>query len=165
MQLQGMAQVMHRLVDFGRPVMPAQRTLADVDAHPHALYRDRLLGQRLPAGVGDGVVFFPALGVAEDQFAFFKESQGWIDNARTGAVGAIEHAFDLADQVIAMARLFGNQREQQQFQVAGGKYAWSAAAAFPARTFFETVAAVTVFSVGMMGVITHASHVSFSCVS
>jgi hypothetical protein len=41
--LQGMAQVVHGLVDFRRPVMAAQRTFADVDAHAHTVQCDGLL--------------------------------------------------------------------------------------------------------------------------
>lgn len=42
-----------------------------------------------------------------------------------------------------MARLFGDQRRQQQFQVAGGEDPWATAAALAAWTFVEAVAAVT----------------------
>ncbi|MNL41117.1 hypothetical protein D3C87_1635120 [compost metagenome] len=43
--LQGVAQVMHSLMDFRRAIMAAQRTFADVDAHPHAIQCNGLLLQ------------------------------------------------------------------------------------------------------------------------
>ncbi|MNR66454.1 hypothetical protein D3C85_1899530 [compost metagenome] len=49
-----------------------------------------------------------------------------------------------------MTRLFGDQRQQQQFQVAGGKNPWAAATAFATGPFLEAVAAVTMFAVGGM---------------
>jgi hypothetical protein len=48
-----------------------------------------------------------------------------------------------------VARLFGDQRQQQQFQVARGEHPWAASAAFTAGAFFEAVAAVAVFAVVM----------------
>jgi hypothetical protein len=49
-----------------------------------------------------------------------------------------------------VARLFGDQRQQQQFQVAGGKYPRATTTAFAARAFLEAVAAVAVFAMGGM---------------
>ncbi|MCY1247589.1 hypothetical protein D9M72_609360 [compost metagenome] len=109
-----------------------------------------MLGQGLASGVGHAVAFFPAFGVAGNQFAFFKKRQGRVDHAGTGTVGAVEHAFDLADQVVAVARLFGDQRQQQQFQVAGGKYSRATPTAFAARAFLEAIATVAEFAVGGM---------------
>jgi hypothetical protein len=49
-----------------------------------------------------------------------------------------------------VAGLFGDQGQQQQFQVAGGEYPGAATAAFAAGAFFEAVATVAVFAVGGM---------------
>jgi hypothetical protein len=51
-----------------------------------------------------------------------------------------------------VARLLGDQRQQQQFPVARGESAWAATAALAAgtRAFLEAVAAVAVFAVGGM---------------
>jgi hypothetical protein len=49
-----------------------------------------------------------------------------------------------------VARLLGNQRQQQQFQVTGCEHPWAAAAAFAAGTFFEAVTAVAMLAVGGM---------------
>jgi hypothetical protein len=51
-----------------------------------------------------------------------------------------------------MARLLGDQGQQQQFQVAGGEYPGAAPTTFAARAgaFLEAVAAVAVFTVGGM---------------
>lgn len=49
-----------------------------------------------------------------------------------------------------MARLLGDQRQQQQLQVAGGEDPWATAAAFAPGAFFETVVAVAVLTVGVV---------------
>jgi hypothetical protein len=51
-----------------------------------------------------------------------------------------------------MARLLGDQCQQQQFQVAGGEYPWAAPTTFAtgAWAFLEAVAAFAVFAVGRM---------------
>jgi hypothetical protein len=46
-----------------------------------------------------------------------------------------------------VARLFGDQRQQQQFQVTGGEHPWAASAAFAAGAFLSRHAAVAVFAV------------------
>ncbi|MNP83637.1 hypothetical protein D3C76_1826440 [compost metagenome] len=58
-----------------------------------------------------------------------------------------------------MARLFGDQRQQQQFQIARSEDPRAASAPFTAgtRAFFEAVAAFKVFTVDMM-----VAHFSFS---
>ena len=56
-----------------------------------------------------------------------------------------------------MARLFGDQRQQQQFQVTGGENPGAATTALAAGAFLESVAAVAVFAVGGMMV----SHLCF----
>ncbi|CAI8963112.1 hypothetical protein EMIT0P253_60091 [Pseudomonas sp. IT-P253] len=117
-----------------------------------------MLAQGQTAGIGHAVALFATFGVALDHFAFFQKGQRWIDHAGAWAVGAIEHAFDLADQVVAMAGLFGDQGQQQQFQVAGGEYPWPATSTFAARALFEAVTAIAVLAVGGMMV----SHCSFS---
>src|SRR5450830_480602 len=163
MQLQGVAQVVHGLVDFQRSFMTAQRALADIDAHAYAIEGHGLFDQGLTSGIGHAVALFPGSRVAEDHFAFFEEGQGRVDHGGARAVGTVEHAFDLADQVVAVAWLFGNQRQQQQLQVAGGEDPGSAAAAFATGTTFETVMAIAEFPgmVTMVGVF--LSHFSFSC--
>ncbi|MNR44106.1 hypothetical protein D3C85_1628100 [compost metagenome] len=93
------------------------------------------------------------MGLAADQLGFFKEIKGRVDHPGAGAVAAIEEAFDLADQVVAVAGLFGQHRQQQQLQVAGGKHAGAAVATFTAVTTFEAVMPVAMFAVGMM--VTH----------
>jgi hypothetical protein len=60
-----------------------------------------------------------------------------------------------------VARLFGDQRQQQQFQITGGEYPWAAAAAFATGAFFEAVTAVAMFAVGGM-MVSHFSLLS-SC--
>ncbi|CAI9004757.1 hypothetical protein EMIT0P100_90197 [Pseudomonas sp. IT-P100] len=57
-----------------------------------------------------------------------------------------------------MAGPFGDEREQQQFQIAGGKHPGASAATLATGAFLEAVAAVTVFAVGGMMV----SHFSLS---
>ncbi|MNS76956.1 hypothetical protein D3C72_1105230 [compost metagenome] len=49
-----------------------------------------------------------------------------------------------------MARLFGDQRQQQQFQVTGGEDPGAATTALTSGAFLEAVAAVAVFTVGGM---------------
>jgi hypothetical protein len=58
-----------------------------------------------------------------------------------------------------VARLLGDQRQQQQFQIAGGEDPGAAPTAFAAGAwaFLEAVAAVAVFAVGGMMV----SHFAF----
>lgn len=124
-------------------------TLADVDAHAHTVQGNFLFTQEETSGVGDCVAFF-RLGVATDQLAFFEEGQGGVDHPGAGAIGAVEQSFDLADQVVAMARLFGDQRRQEDFQIARGKDPGPPATALAAWAFLEAVAAVTGFTVGMM---------------
>jgi len=62
-----------------------------------------------------------------------------------------------------VAGLFGNQRQQQQFQVTGGKDPWPASAAFATGAAFETVMAIAEFA----GMVTMGrrllSHFTFSC--
>ena len=102
------------------------------------------------------------VGIAADHFAFFKERQVRIDHPGAGAIGAVEHRFDLADQVVAMARLLGDQCQQQQFQVARGEHPGATSTAFAAgaRAFFEAVTAFAVMMMGMM--VSHFSLLS-SC--
>jgi hypothetical protein len=60
-----------------------------------------------------------------------------------------------------VARLFGDQRQQQQFQIARSEYPWAATAAFATVAFFEAVTAVAVVAVGGM-MVSHFSLLS-SC--
>jgi hypothetical protein len=60
-----------------------------------------------------------------------------------------------------VARLFGDQRQQQQFQIARGEYPRAATAALAAVAFFEAVTAVAVVAVGGM-MVSHFSLLS-SC--
>ncbi|MNT09947.1 hypothetical protein D3C72_1447550 [compost metagenome] len=145
-----MAQVVHRFVDLWRPVVPVQRAFTDFDAHAHAVQGDGLLGQRIKACSGDAVELLAAMHLADDQLAFFQEGQGRIDDARAWAVVAAEQAFDLADQVIAMAGLLGQHRQQQQSQVARGKDPWPAVATLTAVAALESVMAFAMFAVGVM---------------
>jgi hypothetical protein len=45
-----------------------------------------------------------------------------------------------------MARLVGNQSQEQEFQVAGSKHPRSASTAFSTGTFFKTITTVAVVS-------------------
>lgn len=109
-----------------------------------------MLAQGQAPGVGHAVAFLATFGVAADQFAFFQKGQGRVDHAGARAVGAVEHAFDLTDQVVPVAGLFGDQCQQQQFQVARGKHSRAAPTAFTTGAFFEAVTAVAVLAVGGM---------------
>ncbi|MNY37663.1 hypothetical protein D3C86_1722400 [compost metagenome] len=111
-----------------------------------------MLTQGNASGVGHAVAFFPARGIALNHFAFFQKGQGRVDDAGAGAVGAVEHVFNLADQVVAVAWLLGDQRQQQQFQIARGEDAGAASAALAAGpgALFEAVAAVVMVAVGGM---------------
>ena len=120
--VQGMAQVADRFVDFWRAVVATQGALADFDAHAHAIQGDGLIGQCVSAGSGDGVQAFAAMHLATDQFGFFEEIEGGVDHPGARRVIAIEQVLDLADQVIAVARLFGQHRQHQQLEVTWGEY-------------------------------------------
>jgi len=61
-----------------------------------------------------------------------------------------------------VARLLGDQRQQQQFQITGGEDPWAASTAFTAGAFFKAVTAVAVFAMMMGGMM--VSHFSFSLV-
>ena len=93
-----------------------------------------------------GELGLAAIGIALNQLALFQKGQRRVDHARARAVGAVEQRFDLANQVITVARLIGDQRQQHQFQVARGEYPRPTAAAFTAGTFRETIAAIAVFA-------------------
>jgi hypothetical protein len=60
-----------------------------------------------------------------------------------------------------VARLFGDQRQQQQFQVTGGEHPGTTAAALASGALFEAVTAVAMFAVGGM-MVSHFSLLS-SC--
>ena len=90
--MQGVAQVVHRLMDLWWAVVATQRALADIQAHAHTVQGNGLLAQEETTGVGDCVALFSAIGVAADQLALFKKGQGGVDHAGAGAVGAFEQA-------------------------------------------------------------------------
>ncbi|CAI8873005.1 hypothetical protein EMIT047CA2_30103 [Pseudomonas soli] len=129
MHVQGMAQVADGFVDFRRAVMTAQGTLAHLDAHAHAIEGNGLFCQGAATGIGDGVKALAALDGASDQLGFLEVAEGRVDHPGAGAVAAVEEALDLADQVVAVARLLGQHRQHQQFQVARGEYPWATFAA------------------------------------
>jgi len=60
-----------------------------------------------------------------------------------------------------VAGLLGDQRQQQQFQVAGGKNSRAATAAFATGAFLEAVAAIAVLAMGGMMVSHFASLSSY----
>ncbi|MNH36574.1 hypothetical protein D3C79_973790 [compost metagenome] len=96
-----------------------------------------MISQGGAAGLGNGVEPFAALHLAADQLCFLEKVEGGVDNPGAGRVAAIEQVLDLADQVIAVARLLGQQRQHQQLEVAGGEYPWTAFT--PAGAAFEGV--------------------------
>jgi len=128
MHVQRVAQVADRFMNLWWAVVAAQGALADFDAHAHAVQRDSLFGQRGAAGFGDGIKAFAALHLAADQLGLLEEVEGGVDHPGAWAVATVEQVFDLADQIVAVARLLGEQVQHQQLEVAGGKDARAALA-------------------------------------
>src|SRR5690606_29114404 len=95
-------------------------------------------------GIGDHIEAFAALHLAADQLGLLEEVERGVDHTGAGAVAAVEQVFDLADQVVAVAGLLGEQGQHQQPEITGGEDAWAALAA--AGTPLEGV---------VVGVVTH----------
>jgi hypothetical protein len=82
------------------------------------------------AGFGDGVELAVAID-GDDRLAdLFQVGQGRIDHAGTGCVEAAGTFLKDADQLVAVGRLFGEQRQQHESEVGGAKLAgaWEAVA-------------------------------------
>ena len=85
-----------------------------------------------------------------------------VDGAGTRGVGAAEFLLDLLDQLVPVAGLFGDQREQHQAQVAGAENPAAAAATEAAATasagpFVGSVPMAVATSVAVMGAATAAA--------
>ena len=61
---------------------------------------------------------------------FLQQGEGRIDHARAGAVGAAELVLDGLDQLVAMARLLRDQRQDDVAQVALVEYPAAPVSAF-----------------------------------
>src|SRR5262249_33919726 len=81
---------------------------------------------------GDGVALLRALGVGGDVASLFEEGQRRINGACAWAVSAACLLLHDLDQLVAVARLLGDQREREQLQVALGEHTAEAGPAAPA---------------------------------
>ena len=75
--------------------------------------------EELAAGVGDGVQLAGAIGGADaDPAHLLHQGERGIHHARAGAVAAVHLFFDGLDELVAVARLLGDQPQQHQPQTA-----------------------------------------------
>ena len=78
-----------------------------------------VLLQRLAARVGGLEELAPGLaGGRADEALVFQQGQGRIDHAGRGPIGAAGAVFQLLDQLVAVARLLGEQGQDDEAKVA-----------------------------------------------
>src|ERR1700677_1958951 len=125
-----MFQSVHRLVYGFRP-RPAGH-MASSEPHPRydsvqsgSVFIEKsttLVGdlEQLPRAVGSG---------GTDLLHFFEQGEGGVDRTGARGIGAAEFLLNFFDELVAVAWLLGDEREEHQAQVAGSKDTTSAAAA------------------------------------
>ncbi|CAN0627665.1 protein of unknown function [Burkholderia multivorans] len=75
------------------------------------------------ARVGERVALAVAFGLHRDETDFLEIGQRRVDHAGTRAVEALRAGVERLDQFVAVTRLLGEEREQQQLQVVGAELA------------------------------------------
>ena len=143
-----------RLVDFGEDAgdVPGAAFLVAVEPgaglghlRPVFLHRGEdhvgdvaVAGEMGAAGLGDGVDLLVALGAGDGVAGFLEVGQRRVDDAGARAVGAVGTLLQGLDDVVAVARLLGEQGEDDQAEVAVTEHApgteWSTGTAAETRT-------------------------------
>ena len=81
-----------------------------------------------PPLLGDRIEPLVAVGLRDDEVGLLQHLQHRIDRAGARAVGALEFCLQRLDDVVAVARLLGDQAEHDQAQRAGIEHARAAPA-------------------------------------
>src|SRR5580704_11627000 len=88
----------------------------------------------------------PVAGVYRDITELLEERQGWIDDARAGAVGAGDLLLDRFDDFVPVPRLLGDEVQDNQAKIAVGEEAAEASSSslslVPVMTDVDTVLGV-----------------------
>src|SRR6185437_5739012 len=100
-----------------------------LELREHRAYRFAVLIELGVAGVGDAIKLLVAFGFDRGVTELFKVGQRRIDHAGTRRVEATGPFGQLLDQVVAMARLFFEQRQNEHLQLAAAELAPGADAA------------------------------------
>ena len=112
----------------------------EVHARLDAFESDAVLFEKGPARIGDLVELLgAALGFRDDIVLLFEQRQRRIDSAGARRIGAAELLFDGSNEVVAMARSFGDQRQKDQPQIAVAEHPAAPSAE-------ETAAAKSIFT-------------------
>jgi hypothetical protein len=90
--------------------------------------RGAVLLQVAATFLADAIELFGPLRLDSRLAGLFEIGEGRIDHARARNVVAAGPLFQHLDQIVAMARLFGDQGQQEQLQVVGGELASGAEA-------------------------------------
>src|SRR6185503_6561154 len=125
-------QIADRALDRGAPglALVAAQVLQPLEQRVDLF---RLLAEMLLAlgGQGEDLARSLALGFL-DQAHVLEHGESRIDDARARRVGAVGHLLDRADEVVAVARLVGDQLQQHQPQFARFEHPPAPALAAPA---------------------------------
>jgi hypothetical protein len=117
-------QYVHGIAHAAGHGHPAHVPGHDLQALGERIQGVAVLGEEGAAFVGDGVELLAAgLGFNAGVAELFEHGEGGVDGAGAWAVLAIEHFFDGADELVAVARLFFDEGQEQQAEVAGAEHA------------------------------------------